>query len=304
MTIAFVHNNKAFLPGLYGYRQFFARYNIQCEVVTADELRTLHRNVEWYFLGSDFSKPREGIYKIHEYPSASLPPFRHWKDWVKSFINTQPDFRLFQNEFVKDCLNFHDTIPFGYRDLGIPEDWLSGAPAINKEFDFIYTGDVSASRNIKDIFNLFTEKLKERNLLVLSHRYEELKEQYKDYRNIIFKGPVQKDQVREYLLKSRFALNYIPDIAPFNQQTSTKLLEYIACKIPVISTKYQWMNEFEKENGGHYYYLDNNLGNFEWEAINNFSYSFPDLSGWTWEKQIRRSGVLEFLTATFPELKF
>ena len=90
MTIAFVHNNKAFLPGLYGYRQFFSRYNIQCEVVTADELRTLHRNVEWYFLGSDFSKPREGIYKIHEYPSASLPPFRNWKDWVKSFINTQP----------------------------------------------------------------------------------------------------------------------------------------------------------------------------------------------------------------------
>jgi glycosyltransferase involved in cell wall biosynthesis len=206
-----------------------------------------------------------------------FPLFRNWKDWVKSFINTQPDFRLFQNEFVKDCLNFHDTIPYGFRDLGIPEEWLSGVAALNKEFDFIYTGDVSASRNIKDIFNLFTERLKEQSLLVLSHRYEELKEQYKDYRNIIFKGPVQKDQVREYLLKSRFALNYIPDIAPFNEQTSTKLLEYIACKIPVISTKYKWMNEFEEENGGQYYYLDNNLENFNWEAINNFSYSFPDL---------------------------
>ncbi len=304
MTIAFVHNNKAFLPGLYGYRQFFTRYGIQCEVVTPDELGTLHRNVEWHFLGTDITKPREGIYKIHEYPSTSLHPFRKWKDWVKSFMNTQPDFRIFQNEFVKESLNFHDSIPFGYRELGIPEEWLKNNQALQKEFDFIYSGDVSASRKIKDLINFFTATLKDHSLLILSNRYEELQAQNLPHRNIIFKGPVKKDRVREYLLKSKFAINYIPDIVPFNRQTSTKLLEYIACKIPVITSRYQWMNEFERLNGGSYFYLNKDMSNFTWEAVNNFSYSFPDLSDWTWEKQIRKSGVLEFLMATFPELKF
>lgn len=304
MTIAFVHNNKAFLPGLYGYRQFFSRYNIHCEVVTTEELSTVHRHVEWYFLGTDISKPREGIYKIHEYPGASLPPLRKWKDWVKSFVNTQPDFRIFQNEFVRKSLNFHDAIPFGYRELGIPEEWLGPVPPLAKEFDFIYTGDVSVSRNIKAIADVFTNRLKDKTLLLLSHRYDELKQYYQQYRNIIFKGPVQKDQVREYLLKSRFALNFIPDAEPFNRQTSTKLLEYISCKVPVISTDYPWMREFRQKNGGDYFFLDKDLGNFNWEAVNNFHYSFPDLSEWTWEKQIRRSGVLEFLMTTFPELKF
>ena len=304
MTIAFVHNNKAFLPGLYGYRQFFARYDIQCEVVTPDELGTIHRHVEWHFLGSDISKPREGIYKIHEYPSASLPPFRKWKDWTKGFINTQPDLRIFQNEFVKKRLNFHDSIPFGYRELGIPGEWLNNLPSPEKEYDFIYTGDVSASRKIKDILDLFTSRLQQYSLLVLSHRYDELKKQYTMHPNIVFRGPVQKDQVKEYLLKSKFAINYIPDIAPFNRQTSTKLLEYIACKIPVISTRYQWMNEFEEQYGGSYFYLNKDLDNFTWEAVNNYSYSFPDMSEWTWEHQIRKSGVLEFLMETFPEVKF
>jgi glycosyltransferase involved in cell wall biosynthesis len=304
MIIAFVHNNKAFLPGLYGYTQFFSRYGIKCEVVTPDELGRTHRNVEWYFLGTDLSKPKEGIYKIHEYSSASLPPFRKWKDWVKSFMNAQPDYRLFQNEFVKNCMKFHDSIPWGYRDLGVPEEWLKLPPNLPKEYDFIYIGDTSVKRNMKTLFNKFTEELRDRSLLVLSHRYEELQQEYKAYSNIFFKGPVQKHQVREYLLKSKFAINYITNIEPFNQQTSTKLLEYISCRVPVITTDYNWMRIFEQQNGGRYFYLDKNLENFNWSAVNDFSYDFPDLSEWTWEKQIRKSGVLHFLEANFPELKF
>lgn len=304
MTIAFVHNYKAFLPGLYGYRQFFAKYGINTEVVTPDELRIIHRDVEWYFLGTDISSPKEGIYKIHEYPSASLPPFRKWKDWVKSFINTQPDFRIYQNEFVKNCLGFHDTIPFGFRELGIPDIWLSGFPTLPKEYDFIYIGDVSATRNIPYLLGKFTELMKDKSLLILSHQYDDLKQKFADNKNIHFKGPVQKEQVRDYILRSKFALNYIPDIVPFNQQTSTKLLEYCACHIPVISTRYNWVEQFEKNVGGRYFYLDNDLRNFTWEAISAFNYEFPDLSEWTWDKQIRQSGVLEFLQSIFPELEF
>lgn len=304
MTIAFIHNHKAFLPGLYAYRQFFSRYGIQCEVVTPDQLSQIHRNVEWFFLGTDISSPHEGIYKIHEYPSSSLPPFRKWKDWIKSFINTQPDFRLFQNEFVKDCLNFHDAIPYGFRELGIPNEWLGKQPDRPKDFDFIYIGDISANRNIQQVLSVFKDRLRDRSLLILSHRYENLQKEYEAYPNIQFKGPVQKEQVRDYLLRSRYALNYIPDIIPFNRQTSTKLLEYAACGVPIISTRYQWVEDFQTSFGGQFFYVKEDLSDLSWEALQSFGFQFPDLSSWTWEEQIRNSGVLEFLQSIFPELQF
>jgi hypothetical protein len=64
------------------------------------------------------------------------------------------------------------------------------------------------------------------------------------------------------------------------------------------------VEEFEKNEGGRYFYLNNDLRNFNWENISAFSYEFPDLKEWTWDKQIRQSGVLEFLQSIFPDLEF
>jgi hypothetical protein len=49
--------------------------------------------------------------------------------------------------------------------------------------------------------------------------------------------------------------------------------------------------------------LKDDLTNFTWDNINQFDYAFPDLSELTWENQIKRSGVLEFLSAKFPDTK-
>ena len=94
------------------------------------------------------------------------------------------------------------------------------------------------------------------------------------------------------------------DKEPFNEQTSTKLLEYAALKMPIITTDYKWIRNFQKENGGNFFYLEKDLSNFIWKNISQFNYSFPDLKEWTWEKQIRKSGVLEFLQTKFRNLSF
>ena len=146
--------------------------------------------------------------------------------------------------------------------------------------------------------------MKDHSLLILSNNYEDLKNKLKLHKNIFFAGPVKHKEVKTYIEKSRFALNFILDEEPFNQQTSTKFLEYAALKISVISTSYAWVKYFQQKYGGNYFYLNNDLSNFTWEKISDFSYSFPELNEWTWEKQIRRSGVLEFLQSKFPELSF
>jgi glycosyltransferase involved in cell wall biosynthesis len=166
-------------------------------------------------------------------------------------------------------------------------------------------GSVYKERKTEKLLNCFTNgNLKEHSFLILSNNYEEIKNKLKSYQNIFFAGPVNHDEVKNYIEKSRFALNFILDEEPFNQQTSTKFLEYAALKIPIISTSYPWVKSFQKKYGGNYFYLNNDLSNLSWKNISGFSFSFPELREWTWEKQIRRSGVLEFLHLKFPELSF
>ena len=306
MIIAIVHENKAFLPEAGIYCSFFEQYNIECLVVNKDELGLAHRHVEWRFMGSDLSKPKEGILKIHEFCSASMPPWSSLKNWSKSFFNTQPDFRLFLNEYVKKAFNFHDRIPSGYRDMGVPEEWLLHAPApAAKEYDFVYAGDCSPFREPEQMLNCFTRgSLKDRSLLVVGNKNPELENVYGEFKNISFVPPVPYIEIPHYLHKARFGFNFIVDKEPINRQTSTKLLDYAACRLPVVSTDYQWARQFQERHGGRFLFVQPDLSDFTWENVNRFDYAAPNLSQLTWEKQIRGSGVLEFLQSKFPGLKF
>jgi glycosyltransferase involved in cell wall biosynthesis len=229
-----------------------------------------------------------------------------WKNKSKSFFNTQPDFRLFLNEYVRKAFSFYDNIPYGYRDMGIPAEWLQ--PEMNhpeKEYDFIYTGDCSPFRELERLLNCFsTGALQQHSLLIVGKDYEPLQEVYRQHSNIMFTGPVPYNDIPTWLRKARYGINFIADKEPINRQTSTKLLDYAACGLPVITTRYQWMEQFHQRQGGNYFYLSPDLSNFNWEAIKQFDYASPDLAEWTWDKQIRKSGVLEFLKARFPEIGF
>jgi hypothetical protein len=307
MTIAFVHNNKALLPEIYAYGDFFSRYNIKCEVVNKNELQGVARQVEWFFMGFDTSKRTNGIVKIHEYASASIPPARHIKDRVKKYINTQPDFRLFLNEYVRSQLQFNDHCPWGYRDMGLHPSWLTPpAEPVKKEYDFVYCGSVTKDIAIHRLLNHFlpSAPMARHSLLVVSRNYETLQQQYKAASNIQFTGPVPHHDVLHFIRKSHFAINYKPDIEPHSYQTVTKLLEYVACKTPVITTTLPWITQFQQRYGGNFFYLEPDLSNFTWQALQQFNFSFSDLSEWTWEKQIRGSGVLSFLESKFEGLKF
>lgn len=288
------------------YRQFFSGYQITCEIVNKNDLGLIHRHVEWWMMGTDLTKPKEGIFKVHEYCSSSVPPWRWWKNWWKSFFNAQPDFRLFLNEYVRKAFNFHDHIPFGYRDMGIPEHWLQTDPFLHeRDYDFVYTGDLSPIRQPGLLLNCFaTGAMKDKTLLIIGKDYEYLQEAYAGYKNIVFTGPFPYDTMESHILKARFGINYMIDKEPFNQQTSTKLLEYAALGLPIITTQYAWVEQFQQQYGGNFFYLQPDLSNFTWEQVNSFPYSKPDMESFTWENRIRSSGVLEFLKSKFPELSF
>jgi glycosyltransferase involved in cell wall biosynthesis len=196
---------------------------------------------------------------------------------------------------VKSCFPYEDGVPFGFRDMGIDIGMNVNSDA-EKEYDFIYTGSVNADRKISHVVNRFLlPDMAGRTLLILSRDYEHFAKEYKHYSNIIFKGPFDREELAVYLNRSRFAINYIPDREPFNQQTSTKFLEYQQLGLPVITTDYTWLRAFEKEYGGQFFKIDHSLKNLQWEQLNSFQFQSGNLDAWSWEKQIEGSGVMKFL---------
>jgi glycosyltransferase involved in cell wall biosynthesis len=304
MRIVFVHSRKAFLPGIHAYTDFFSRYGIECATATPENFQQVKRDVEWFFMGMDRFPRTKDILRIHEYASASLPPFSRQKDLLKRILNQRPDFRIFQNQFIRERMGFSDAIPFGFRTPCLSGCWLEPDPVVEKEFDFIYTGDVSKQRRIEQLLNHFTGPMKEHRLLVVSREFDTLKKKFARAGNILFEGPLPQREVKDRILRSCFAINFIPDIIPFSRQVSTKLLEYAACGVPIITTDYKWVRTLEREQGGKFFYLSEDLKNFSWEEVNAFAYEFPDLKIYTGENQVRESGVLSFLQQHFPGLSF
>lgn len=303
MTIGFVHEHKAFLPGLNGYVDFFAARGIKTLIIHPSQLSTIQCDVEWHFMGQHLRRNKNRVI-IHEYASASVPPFGKLKDSLKKLINATPDYRIFNSEYVWQQINPTDNVPFGFRNCGIPGS-TALLPTVVKKYDFVYVGTVDKGRRMELLFDCFTNgPLKNHSLLVLTRNYQEPESIYKSAGNIIFKGPIPFSDLYATIQEARFGINYMPDVAPYNQQASAKFLDYAACQAPIVTSDYAWVRSFQNNYGGHYFYLQPHLENFTWEKVNSFSYAPPDLSSWTYEKQILSSGVLSFLESKFSGICF
>lgn len=304
MTIAFIHSHQSFLPEINAYKDFFERAGADIKFSDLKSRNKINADVKWYFMGIDRMKKENNVITIHEYASASVPPFRNQKDFLKRVLNVKPDFRLFLNHYVKNELNFKDDAPFGLRDMGI-DTLLFQSRQKTKDYDFIYTGSVAPERKIEKLLSAFTKNdLQYHSLLVLSKDYETIAARFSPYRNIHFKGPVSQEAVADHISKASFCINYMPDKEPFNEQTPVKFLEYLAAKIPVVSSRYRWIEKFQQHYGGDYFFLEDDLSNLTWNAVKSCKYSFPDMANWSWDNQIRKSGIVEFLQSKFNGLKF
>ena len=295
MTILFKYPAHSFLPEIFAYNRFFEKMGVQ--VIANDT--SIEPDVCWELMGFQLTRSTPAKVYIDEYSSASTPPFKSIKDSVKSVFNRKPDYRLFLNPYVNNSFNFKDRIPYGYRDMGV--DRLETSPISTKSYDFIYTGSLEKHRKITELLKIFTDgAMRGRNILILSKDYAGWQHTYRKFDNIAFAGPCEPCEVSQFLQKAKYGVNFIPDIEPFNQQTSTKLLEYAANGLPIITTRYHWVQEFEKKYGGRFFYVDEGLSNLTEENLLAFRFITPDISGWTWDNQILNSGVLQFLEQKFP----
>jgi len=296
MHIAFIHQGQAMLPELEAYRSFFKSRGHTISMVTKQNNPVIPVDVEWHFMGFGGKRLFPGSVLIHEYASASVPPFSSGKDLLKRRLNAKPDFRIFQNELVRKLLGFHDRIPFGFREMGVNLDQVRNLPQSPKEVDFIYPGTLAPYSYFRKLFKKFaTGELSDQTLLVISDLDAARQSEWRDYKNIIFRPRMSNSAVLAAIKTARFGINLRPDVRPFRFQASTKVLEFAACGVPVLSTSSAWLQDFRKAHGGNYFILSPGLENFTPGNVESFQFEFPSMESFSWEQQIARSGISQFL---------
>lgn len=234
----------SYTPEAYAYKSYLDGKSVDVELVSTDKLSP-YNDVNIMFMGIDplWKCEKSDTIVIHEYHSLSTPRFARVKDSVKSLINKKPQGRIFLNQVVRNKLGFNDSVPYIYRDMGV-DAALFQKPDEDPEYDVLYCGSISGrSGLIQEFKRLSSIGIK---LLVVGNVEDSTKKAFALNSNVSFMGPVEREMLPDIYRICRVGLNYTPDLYPFNLQTSTKTLEYLASGLAVLSNKYHWIEDFSR----------------------------------------------------------
>jgi glycosyltransferase involved in cell wall biosynthesis len=269
ITVHFVHGARSYLPEL-------AAYQAQIEHLGhAVQMHTQAHNVPddaqavWWICGrvpSAQARRLKGAVQVHEYASASVAPLAWLKDRIKQWQHPVPDFRVFQSDWVRQRMGFGqpDAVPFALRDMGVPDAFLTAQAQQPPEFDLVYLGEMR--RLLHFVPQLHTLGRAGLSLLLVGDVPAALQERLAALGHIQSTGRVSQDQVPAQLLRARAGLNLMPDVLPLAEQTSTKMLEYLALGLPVISNPYAWAQRTAQAHAGRVQLLGLQASAAQWQA--------------------------------------
>lgn len=286
--VHFIRGGGAYLPELQAYAAHLQA--LGCASTVHTDARTVPRDAQvlWWICGrvpGDAPARWPGAFHVHEYASASVPPAAALKDRVKRWTHPTPHHRIFQNEWVRGRIGFDDGVPYSLRDMGVPGHFLDAKPAGPPEFDLVYLGEttrlVPFARALRAIGDAGLK------LLIVGDAGEPVRAIAGP---AVCTGRIAQDEVPVQLLRARAGLNLMPDRLPFSEQTSTKVLEYLAVGLPVVGNAYAWFGRAAAEHAGRLRALDVFGANAWRAAIVSLPQRLEDrshLAGLAWESRLR-----------------
>lgn len=300
LKILLVRSNKAFLPEIDAYIKFFngtREFRAYDFNQLGSEFEINDFDIIWEFKGLGGYRRLKDRILIHEYASLSTGSFPYLKNKVKTKFNPKPNLRVFLNENVKKGFGFTDGVDYCYRDMGIDESFIN-TRSENKEYDFVYIGSICRDRGIDKLLVSFIEK-RMGKLCLVGNVEDDLYTKYKSNKDLIFTGKVPYSEVPKIASKAVYGINYIPNRYPYNIQTSTKLLEYLALGLKVITTDYKWVRQFEKKHGCNFFKLDPAKNRFEKNLSEHEYRTNFNADDFLWPNIIRKSGIMNKLIALY-----
>lgn len=305
--LVFVCDDRVYLPELPAYKDYLHR---KYPFVQVEELKTStifehtrynNCDVYWRFMGLDCNRlvvSPKGSFIVHDYNSLSTRPFPKLKNRIKRLVNIRPNQRVFLNEKVGKEFQFSDGVPEKYRGMGVSEFYLNKCKESKRQYDFICIGGFDRGPVVSNFLDKFTKGIMiERGvrILLVGSVPEKLKRRYAGFENIIMKCRVTHNEVATLISQSRFGVNLVPDIYPFNLQPATKVMEYCAVGIPVVTSDYRWIRNFEREKKSNFFKLSDDMSNFDIEELERFPFINADMSQHKWDEVISHSGAFSFL---------
>lgn len=273
MNIGITLKLNAYTPEAFAYQEYLKNkgHNVQLDY----EL-DVNNDINIYFMGVRpfWLKKKIKALEVHEYQSLSIPPYPIIKDKIKKIVNMEPDARIFLNNIVNQGLNFNDNIPFIERDMGV-DDRLFQTPKINTEYDIVYSGSITGRIGLVDIL---VNLSKNNKIIVVGDVENSIQEIFKK-NNIQMTGKVNRASLPEIYANAKCGLNFTPNVYPFNIQTSTKVLEYLASGLNLITNRYSWTETFCSNLNYHPIWIEDLKDKNELSSIIT---SIPDMDKFRW----------------------
>jgi len=285
MLIHFIRNGPSYLPEIDAYCAYIQSRGHQSMVHDNSFSVPNSASVVWWMCGRVPLREAHrlrGAFQIHEYASASIPPYARLKDQVKYWTQPRPDYRIYQNGWVRERMGFADGVPHALRDMGVAQHFFD-TPSYTAvvEFDLVYLGEMS--RLMSFISVLHAINTAGRSLLLVG-------DVPADFHGLLpstvhCTGRVNHLDVPHQLRRARFGLNLVPNALPYQQQTSTKVLEYCAAGLRVVSNAYPWVRYFMAQHNANFYLLNDDaqsLATSFGEGLEAYPYEVPDMLKLTW----------------------
>lgn len=294
MKVGITINSLSYTPEAFAYQTYLTAKGWDVQLAQEEELN-LDNDINIYFMGTrPFWKKKVGSAKeIHEYQSLSVPKYSKFKDALKKIINKKPDGRIFLNSNVEDRLGFQDKVPSIQRDMGIDKS-LFQTPNVNPQYDIVYAGSILGRAGLVENILMLAEN--GFSILLIGNVPNKYFESLKHHR-ISLTGKVSRSELPNLFKICRAGLNYTPDLYPFNIQTSTKTLEYLASGLHVISNRYQWIENFCNLNSYTPIWLNDSLSP-EDLIIQTQNSLIPNLEHYSWNNILKKCSFDKFLINT------
>lgn len=278
------------LPEIEIYKSFLEKKGVIVDIKNISKVNKEIKeyNIIWNFMGIDLKKYSQNQYIIHDYRSASSRCFPKIRDKIKIIINVKPNLRIFLNKDLEKYYNFKDNIKSLNIDMGINDLFFHIDKKIAKKYKFVYLGEINKRRGINKLLEWFVKsEFKNESFLLIGPYDLKIYKKYKKYKNLNFLGKIKYKEVPEYLSLCEYAFNIIPNRFPFNFQTSTKLLEYLALNLKVISNKTNFTKRLLKENLDLDFITINAYEEITTELLENFNFKFTNMKKYSWENILK-----------------
>jgi glycosyltransferase involved in cell wall biosynthesis len=324
MLIHFVHTGPAYMPELDAYASFAAALGHSTVLHRETASIPNDAQVVWWICGRVPQREARRLkhaFHIHEYASTSAPPHAWLKDVVKHWTQPRPDYRIFQNGWVRERMAFDDNVPHTLRDMGIAQAFFDVAPVSEakpiaslhtpsteltepdtdtlavvppNEFDLVYLGEMNRLLPFVPLLQAISQA--GRSLLLVGDVPDALRQQLGS--NVTCTGRVPYAEVPHQLRRARIGLNLVGNVLPYSQQTSTKVLEYCAVGLPVVSNDYAWVRYFTTHYQGNFYVLRDDPSTWASSfgpALDAYPYVVPDVRSLSWPHVLAKMPIWDLL---------